>query len=95
MIERERSISYDGKGKSREDPKCLKAKFAKICSPQTNIMMERHKLNTSVHGEQSFQEFLADLRIKASTCRFSGLKDKMIRDRLIYGTDKAILKLLL
>jgi hypothetical protein len=42
--------------------------------------MERHKFNTAVQGKQSFQEFLADLKIKASMCRFGELKDEMIRD---------------
>ena len=44
-IERERSFSYESEGENREDPECLKAKFAEICSPQTNITMERHKLS--------------------------------------------------
>ena len=95
-IERERSYSYEGHGESREDPECLKAKFAEICSSQTNITMERHKFNTAVQGEHSFQEFLADLRIKASMCRFGELKDEMICDRLVCGiTNNAVHKLLL
>ena len=95
-IERERSFSYEGEGENREDPECLKVKFAEICSPQTNITMERHKFNTAVQGEHSFQEFLAHLRIKASTCQFGELKDEMIRDRLVCGiTNNAVRKLLL
>ena len=95
-IERERSFSYEREGENREDPECLKAKFAEICSPQTNITMERQKFNTAVQGEHSFQEFLADLRIKASTCRFGELKYEMIRDRLVCGiTNNAVRKLLL
>ena len=39
------SFSYESEGENREDPECLKAKFAEICSPQTNITMERHKLS--------------------------------------------------
>ena len=95
-IERERSFSYESEGENREDPECLKAKFAEICSPQTNITMERHKFNTAVQGQHSFQEFLADLRIKASTCRFGELKDEMIRDRLVCEiANNAVRKLLL
>ena len=93
-IERERSFSYE-EGENREDPECLKAKFAQICSPQTNITMERHKFNTAVQGEHSFRKFLADLRIKASTCRFGELKDEMIRDRLVCGITNVFRKLLL
>ena len=95
-IERERSFSYDDERESREDPQCLKAKFAEICSPQTNITMETHKFNTAVQGKQSFQEFLADLKIKASACRFGELKDEMILNRLVCGiTNNAVRKLLL
>ena len=59
--------------------------------------MERHKFNTAVQGEHSFlRVFLADLRIKASTCRFGELKDEMIRDRLVCEiTNNAVRKLLL
>jgi dissimilatory sulfite reductase (desulfoviridin) alpha/beta subunit len=58
--------------------------------------MERHKFNTAVQGGQSFQEFLADLKIKASTCWFGELKDEMICDRLVCGiTNNAVRKLLL
>jgi hypothetical protein len=56
-IERKRSFSYHGEGESSEDPDCLKAKFAEMCSPQTNITMERHKFNTATQGEQSFKSF--------------------------------------
>ena len=59
-IERERAFVYAtavhaGEGEnrrlvtraeSREDPECLKRKFRQLCSPQTNITMERHKFNT-------------------------------------------------
>lgn len=47
-IEKERSFSYDDKGRNREDPECQKTKFAEICIPRTNITMERHKFNTTI-----------------------------------------------
>ncbi|CAI5671963.1 unnamed protein product [Oreochromis niloticus] len=58
-IERERSFVYapevrepgDGgrvliPAESKEDPECLKRKLREMCSPQTNVTMERHKFNT-------------------------------------------------
>jgi hypothetical protein len=58
--------------------------------------METHKFNTAVQGKQSFQEFLADLKIKASACRFGELKDEIIRNRLVCGiTNNAVCKFLL
>ncbi len=40
-IEREKSFTC-GEDESKEDPECLKRKFAEICNPQANVTMERH-----------------------------------------------------
>ena len=56
-IEKERSITYAPAvmseqnnvitpAESREDPECLKKKFKEICSPETNVIIERHNFNT-------------------------------------------------
>jgi len=48
--------------------------------------MERHKFNTRIQKEsESFQSFLADLRILANTCEYGTLKDELIRDKIVYG----------
>jgi len=64
----------------------LKRKFAELCDPRGNVIMERHKLNTRVQKEgESFQSFVADLRILASTCEYGVLKDELIRDKIVCG----------
>ena len=48
--------------------------------------MERHKFNTRTQrqGEQ-FQSFVADLRILATMCEYSTLKDELILDKIVCG----------
>ena len=48
--------------------------------------MERHKFNTRIQKEgESFQAFVADLRILANTCEYGILKDELIRDKIVCG----------
>jgi hypothetical protein len=71
---------------TKEDPDVLLKKFKEICTPQKNIIIERHTFNTRNQKEgESFSSYLADLKIKASTCEFQNLKDELIRDRIVCG----------
>ena len=96
-IEKEKSFVYapavlyeDGtvrvEAESRESIEVLKRKFAEICDPRGNVIMERHKFNTRIQKEgESFQSFVADLRILANTCEYGILKDELIRDKIVCG----------
>ena len=68
---------------SREDPECLKKKFKEICSPETNVIMERHNFNTRYQklGE-TIEAYVGILKSQAKTCNFGAL---LIRDRLVWG----------
>ena len=45
--------------------------------------MKRYKFNTRIQkGGESFQSFVADLRILANTCEYGILKDELIRDQM-------------
>ena len=71
---------------SRESIAILKRKFAEICDPRGNVIMERHKFNTRNQKEgKPFQSFVADLKIIASTCEFDALRDDLIRDKIVCG----------
>jgi len=64
----------------------LKRKFTEICNPRGNVIMERHEFNTQIQKEgESFQSFVADLRILANTCEYGILKDKLICDKIVCG----------
>ena len=58
--------------------------------------MEGHKFNTQIQKEgESFQSFVADLRILANTREYGILKDNLIRDKTVCGVSaclKATLK---
>lgn len=98
-IERERSFAYAGEvrepgedgnilvpAESKEDPECHERKFWKMCNPQTNITMERHKFNTwNQRAGVTIESYVSDLRIKAKSCNFGGLYEELIRDRLVCG----------
>ena len=96
-IEKEKSFVYapavlneDGtvrvEAESRESIEVLKRKFAEICGPRENVIMERHKFNTRNQKEgESFQSFVADLRILANTCEYGISKDELIRDKIVCG----------
>ena len=96
-IERERAFTYAPAvmgqdnavitpAESREDPECLMRKFREICSPVTNVIMERHNFNTRYQkpGETT-EAYVSTLRNQAKTCNFGALQDELIRDRLVCG----------
>ncbi|XP_077976145.1 uncharacterized protein LOC144432016 [Styela clava] len=89
--EKEESFTYeaaegDVPAESRDDPECLKRKFAEICLPKSNIGLTRHHFNTRAQmpGE-SIQSFVVDLKNKAKSCEFGDLKDELIKDRFLTG----------
>ena len=96
-IEKEKSFVYapavlneDGtvrvEAESRESIEVLKRKFADTCDPRGNVIMERHKFNTRIQKEgESFQSFVADLRILANTCEYGTLKEELMRDKIVCG----------
>ena len=55
--------------------------------------MEGHKFNTQIQKEgESFQSFVADLRILANTCEYGTLKDELIRDNFACGVCSRLVK---
>ena len=71
---------------SRKSIKELKRKFAEIHHPCGNVIMEKHKFNTPIEKEgESFQSFVADLRILANTCEYGILEDELICDKIVGG----------
>ncbi|KAL9978780.1 hypothetical protein ACROYT_G016336 [Oculina patagonica] len=78
---------------SRESIAVLERKFAEICDPRGNVIMERHKFNTRAQkvGEP-FQSFMADLRILANTCEYGSLKDELIRDKIVCGVASPLIR---
>ncbi|CAH0713223.1 unnamed protein product, partial [Brenthis ino] len=62
--------------------------FHLYCNPKTNILHTRHLFyNRTQQIGESFDNFLTDVKAKASQCGFKKeCYEEMIRDRLVFGT---------
>lgn len=73
--------------------KMILAEFDKHCNPKKNETVERYKFySRSQQSGETFNKFLADIRILADTCNFGTLKESMIRDRIICGVSDSGLR---
>ena len=64
----------------------LKAKFKSYCEPRTNLTYIRHQFFTRTQGPlESTDAFVADLKNKAKDCKFEGLTESLIKDRIVCG----------
>ena len=79
---------------SREDIDILRAKFAEMCSPQKNVIIERHRFYSRFQKPaESFQSFSSELRTLAKTCEFDKVTpDQLIRDRIVCGVSSGKLR---
>lgn len=60
-------------------------KFSKRCDPQKNVNFERHVFFETVQNKESFEKFLALLKIRSKTCEFDKLRESLILTQLIRG----------
>ncbi|XP_063955561.1 uncharacterized protein K02A2.6-like [Lytechinus pictus] len=66
--------------------KDLLEKFTVHFEPQSNVTFERHVFNTRFqHENESFDQFVTDLKKKAKSCEFEHLRDSLIKDRIVVG----------
>ncbi len=75
------------------DDKCkfeeVVKKFDEHCLSKKNETYERYVFRSRLqHQGESFDNFLTDLKIKAQSCNFGDLRDSMIRDQIVFGTNK-------
>ena len=61
-------------------------KFKVYCNPRKNFTYERHIFNTTnQQAGENIYAYVTALKNKASLCKFSTLKDSLIRDRIVCG----------
>ena len=61
-------------------------KFEDYCNPRRNITFEQHKFFTCVQEPtESIDQYVTELRTKASTCEFGELCESLVRDRIVCG----------
>lgn len=66
----------------------LMTKFEEYFVPSQNVTFERYKFFT--HDQKQgvpFDQYLAELHTLSNTCEFGTLKDSLVRDRIVCGTD--------
>ncbi|XP_065921947.1 uncharacterized protein [Magallana gigas] len=69
------------------------AEFDKHCDPKKNDTVERYQFySRNQQSGDTFDKFLADIRILADTCNFGTLIESMIRDRIICGVSDSGLR---
>lgn len=61
--------------------------FENYCMPKKNVVFERYMFYKRVQREdETFEQFLTDVKKLARTCEFNNMTDEMVRDRIILGT---------
>ena len=68
-------------------------KYEAYCNPKKNETVERYKFYTRAQGkDETFDKYLTELRILASTCNFGTILDSMLRDRIVVGIADSFLR---
>ena len=58
-----------------------------------NVIFERAKFNSQHQREgEAVEEFITALYNLVKTCKYSALKDEMLRDRLVIGTEMLVVR---
>lgn len=68
-------------------------KFDEHCLSKKNETYERYVFRSRLQQPgESFDNYLTDLKIKAQSCNFGDLKNSMIRDQIVFGTNEKKLR---
>ncbi|KAK7107438.1 hypothetical protein V1264_015748 [Littorina saxatilis] len=78
----------------KEDPIKVLGKLHEFCSPQTSEVIETHRF-WNVSYRAPFDAFLTDLRTRAKLCNFGAMRDRMIRDKIVFSVTGKVQELLL
>lgn len=70
----------------KNDIKVLLNTFEGYFNPKKNITYERHKFFTrNQSAKETVDQYVTELKSRASSCEFDFLKDSLIKDRLVCG----------
>lgn len=62
------------------------------CIPRQNVTYERYLFRMATQGDRPFDMYLTELRRKAEGCEFGLIKESLIRDQIILGTNSPSLR---
>ena len=72
--------------KQKKEVKCILDRFETHCAPKTNFRLARYNfLKLKQHESESYDNFIARLRIQADKCKFGSSKCERILEQLIAG----------
>ena len=67
--------------------------FIDYCMPKKNLVYERFVFNTCNQKQgHIIDSYVTELRTKAQSCEYDELKDSLIRDRIVVGTNSTKLQ---
>ena len=67
--------------------------FDDHCNPKLNETVERYRFFMRDQGmDETVDKYVTDLRVLASSCNFGQLKDSLIKDRIVCGTNNSALR---
>lgn len=67
--------------------------FDDHCNPKLNETVERYRFFMRDQGiDETVDKYVTDLRVLASICNFGQLKDSLIKDRIVCGTNNSALR---
>ena len=78
----------------KDDPQKVLQKLSEYCSPRSNEVIETFRFWNAEYKEP-FDSFLTDLRSRANRCNFDTMKDRMIRDKIVFSATGKMKELLL
>ena len=79
------TFEWDADGDNKKLDK-IQQKFEEYFNPQRNETFERHVFQTRRQSPtETVDQFVTDLRVKASSCNFGPLTDSMLRDQVVSG----------
>ena len=83
-------------GEHEEDPGELLKKIAAYCNPQKHESLDAYLFwNIDWKPGTSFDYFLTELRSKADPCNFGTMKDRLLRDKIIFSVPARLHQVLL
>lgn len=92
-IEVYNTFTFADDGDDAETLPNLLVKFRAYCNPRKNVVYERYKFwQASQNTDQTFDQYVTDLKNLAKSCEFDNGKDLMIRDKIVFSTKQVPLK---
>ncbi|CAC5394822.1 unnamed protein product [Mytilus coruscus] len=79
------TMAFDQEPQNRTLGMVLQA-FDGYCNPKRNETVERYRFNMrNQNREETFDKYVTELKILATTCNYGALQDSLIRDKIICG----------